>query len=151
MSRYSNFANEKSAMEHLFFKLGEKSERNLMMLISPKYHCELAGEGVEYAWGFMKRNFRNFCLKEKNTKEKFNKAVRSSVELVGIQNVRSFSGCCRRYMMTYLNIANNNQQNVTFDMIEEYTRKLKTHRNVGDIEKAFIAKALREAIGVMND
>ena len=54
-------------------------------------------------------------------------------------------------MMTYLNIANDNQQNVTFDMIEKYTRKLKTHNNVGDIEKAFIAKAWREAIGVMND
>ena len=54
-------------------------------------------------------------------------------------------------MMTYLNIANNNQQNVTFNMIEKYTRKLKTHRNVGDIKKAFIAKAWREAIDVMND
>ena len=94
MSRCSDFANEKSAMEHLFFKLGEKSGRNLMMLTSPKYHCELAGEGVEYAWGFMKRNFRNYSLKEKNTKEKFNKVVRDSVELVSVQNVRRFSGRC---------------------------------------------------------
>ena len=89
-----------------------------MMLTSPKYHCELAGEGVEYAWGFMKRNFRNYSLNDKNTKEKFNKAVRDSVELVSVQNVSKFSGRCRRYMMTYLNIANNNQQNVTFNMIE---------------------------------
>ena len=117
-----------------------------MMLTSPKYHCKLPGEGVEYAWGFMKRNFRNYSLKEKNTKEKSNKAVRESVELVSVQNVSKFSGRCRHYMMTYQNMEYNNKENVTFDMIEKYTGKLKTHCNVGDIEKAW-----REAIGVKNN
>ena len=36
-------------------------------------------------------------------------------------------------------------------MIEKYTRQIKTHRNVADIEKAFIAKAWREAIGMVDD
>ena len=133
-------------MGHLFAQLSEKAEANLKMLTSPKYHCELAGEGVEYTWGFMKRNFRNLSLNEKNTKEKFNKAVTSSVELVSIQNVRKFSGRCRRYMMTYQELEKDNGQSVTFDMIEKYTRKLKTHRNVGDIEKAW-----REAIGAIKE
>ena len=91
MKRCSNFANKKSAMEHLFAQLSEKAEANLKMITSPKYHCKLAGEGVEYAWGFTKRNFRNLSLNEKNIKEKFNKAARSLVELVSIQNARTFS------------------------------------------------------------
>ena len=151
MSRCSDFANEKSAMEHLFMQLSEKGEQTLKMLTSPKYHCELAGEGVEYAWGFMKRHFRNLCLKEKKTKEKFNKAVRDSVELVSVKNLIMFAGRCRRYMVTYLNFEKEGRQKVTFDMIEKYTRQIKTHRNVADIEKAFIAKAWREAIGMVDD
>ena len=99
----------------------------------------------------MKRNVGSLSLNEKNMKEKFNKAVRSSVELVSVQNVRMFAGCCRQYMMTYQNTANNNQQNMTFDMIKKYTRKIKTHCNVRDMEKAFIAKAWCKAIGVLND
>ena len=46
-------------------------------------------------------------------------------------------------MMTYQELEKDNGHSVTFDMIEKYTRKLKNHRNVGDIEKAW-----REAIGV---
>ena len=68
-----------------------------------------------------------------------------------MQNVRMFAGRCRQYIMTYQNITNNNQQNVTFDMIEKYTQKLETHCNVGDTEKPFIAKAWCKVIGVLND
>ena len=138
-------------MEQLFDQLSEKGEPTLKMLTSPKHHCQLAGEGVEFSWGFMKRNYRNLGLNEKNTKEKFNKAVRSSVELVSVENLIMFAGRCRRYMVTYLNFEKEDQQNITFDMIEKYTRQLKTHRNVSDIEKAFTTKAWCEAIGVLDD
>ena len=132
-------------------QLSEKGEPTLKMFTSPKYHCELAGDGVEFSWGFMKRHFRNLSLNKKNTKEKFNKAVRDSVELVSVQNVRMFAGRCRRYMVTKLNFEKEDRQNVTFDMIEKYTRQIKTHRNVADIEKAFIAKAWRKAIDKLDD
>ena len=70
MERCSDFANEKSAMEHLFFQLSQKAEPSLMMIISPKYHCEVAGEGIEFVWGMLKRRFRSFGLQDKNTKTK---------------------------------------------------------------------------------
>ena len=28
-------------------------KRGLKMMSTPKYHCELTGEGIEYAWGLM--------------------------------------------------------------------------------------------------
>ena len=46
----------------------QKLEPTLKMLSSPKYYCELAGEGVEFSWGFMRRNFWNFSLNEKKHK-----------------------------------------------------------------------------------
>jgi len=80
MKRCSDFANEKSAMEHLFMQLSRKAEQTISMLTSPKYHCEVAGEGIEFVWGMMKRRFRSIPYKEKDTKQKFNKCVRECVE-----------------------------------------------------------------------
>ena len=76
MSRCSNFANEKSAMEHLFNNLSQKAEPTLSMLTFSKYHCKVAGEGIEFVWGVMKWRFWSIPLKEKNTKQKFNRSVR---------------------------------------------------------------------------
>jgi len=28
--------------------------RGVIIKATPKYHCELAGEGIEYSWGFAK-------------------------------------------------------------------------------------------------
>ena len=35
------------------------SINNTTTTINTKYHCELAGEGIEYAWGLIKREFRD--------------------------------------------------------------------------------------------
>ncbi len=69
MKRCSNFANDKSAMEHLFLQLSLKAEQTISMLTSPKYHCKVAGEGVEFVWMMMKRCFRSIPYKEKDTKQ----------------------------------------------------------------------------------
>ena len=141
MKRCSDFANEKSAMEHLFIQLSRKAEPTLSMLISPKYHCEVAGEGIEFDWGMLKRRFRSFSLEEKNTKQKFNKCVRDGVEnYMTIKNVINFAGLSRRYMMAYRKHANSDDKTLTFDGIEKYTKRMKTHRNVSDIEKGLIKR-----------
>jgi hypothetical protein len=44
-----DFKNETSIMEFISEKRGVK------MISTPKYHCELAGEVIEYAWGFIER------------------------------------------------------------------------------------------------
>ncbi len=51
MTQCAHFKEEKSAMEVLLEDLSKKSLNNkkVELLVSPKYHCELAGEGVEYA------------------------------------------------------------------------------------------------------
>jgi hypothetical protein len=44
-----DFKNETSIMEFISEKRGVK------MISTPKYHCELAGKVIEYAWGFIER------------------------------------------------------------------------------------------------
>ena len=50
MMECADFKAEKSAMEVLLDGLSAKSSNNqsIKLLVSPKYHCELAGEGIEY-------------------------------------------------------------------------------------------------------
>ena len=141
MKRCSDFANEKSAMEHLFLQLSRKAEQTISMLVSPKYHCEVAGEGIEFVWGMLKRRFRSFPLEDKKTKQKFNNCVREGIEsYITIKNVIRFGCLCRRYMMAYQKHANSDDKTLTFDSIEKYTKQMKTHRNVSDIEKGLIER-----------
>ena len=51
MSSCKDFVEEKSAMEVLLEKLSSKGPNQVSLLVSPKYHDEIAGEGIEYAWG----------------------------------------------------------------------------------------------------
>jgi hypothetical protein len=45
------------------------------LMFTPKYHCEMAGEGIEYAWGLIKRKFRALPLRARITAAKFKEAA----------------------------------------------------------------------------
>ena len=84
MKECADFQEEKSAMEMLLDGLSAKSsnDQSIKLLVSPKYYCELAGEGVEYVWSMAKRFYQSCALEKKNTKHKFNRVVRAAVEHV---------------------------------------------------------------------
>jgi len=149
MSRCSDFEQEQSAMENLFSKLSNKGTPDLNMLTSPKYHCELAGEGVEYCWGMAKRFYRNIPLSDKKTKQQFESCVRKSILYVKIRNVTRFSAKCRRYMMKYRRHNENTQNDeLSYENIEKFVKKIKTHRNVADLDRTYIEKEWLESIEI---
>ena len=89
----------------------------------------------------LKRRFRSIPLKEKDTKQKFNKCVRDGVEnYIKQQNVINFGGLCRRCMMAYRKYAISDDKTLTFDGVEKYMKRMKIHRNVSDIEKGLIKR-----------
>ena len=49
----ANVQSQKSLLEKVVY------ERGHLLVLSPKYHPELAGVGVEYCWGHSKYRFRN--------------------------------------------------------------------------------------------
>ena len=51
LSCCQDFATEKSAMEKLVEDL-TVSNSSVEILVTPKYHCELASQGIEYGWSF---------------------------------------------------------------------------------------------------
>ncbi len=93
MSNCANFKEEKSAMEVLLQDLSTKSHNNqkIELLVSLKYHCELAGKGVEYVWLVMKKHYHCKPLEEKNTKKKFEKVVREAAECAKKSSVELFA------------------------------------------------------------
>ena len=80
MSECSDFKNEKSAMEKLAEDLSERHRCRIEILVSTKYHCEMAGEGIEYGWGYSKKVFRAFSLNEKKDKAAFLRCLTASLK-----------------------------------------------------------------------
>jgi hypothetical protein len=54
-----DFQEEESLLQTMGQKLGVTVDH------TPKCHCELAGEGIEYSWGCAKKYYRRLPLKEK--------------------------------------------------------------------------------------
>ena len=149
MSECADFKEEKSAMEHLLSQLSLKSRpTSIRLMTSPKYHCEVAGEGIEYAFGMMKRFYRNLPLSEKNTREKFNGCVRRSILHLTMQHIIRFSGKCRRYMLTYQSHPQYANNSLTYASVERFTKQIKTKRNIADQDKAYISQVWKQSLTI---
>ena len=73
MGQCTDFTNETTAMQNILREISAPTPKSptISMLITPKYHCEIAGEGIEYNWGIAKIFYRNIPLVEKLTKPFF--------------------------------------------------------------------------------
>jgi len=95
-----DFANELTQIEYVVQNLDSSS-----VLITTKYHAELAGEGCEYTWGVAKSRFRRIKMSEKlnkKTKEDFVANVKkclSTEKSLCPYNIRRFSRRERSYML----------------------------------------------------
>ena len=65
----ADFENEETLLQTMGRDMGVLVDR------TPKCHCELAGEGIEYSWGCAKNLYRRQPLKMKRGKENFRATV----------------------------------------------------------------------------
>jgi hypothetical protein len=63
LSSCKDFEEEKLLLQSMGRKMGVLVDR------TPKCHCKLAGEGIDYVWGCSKNYYRRLPLKEKNQKK----------------------------------------------------------------------------------
>jgi hypothetical protein len=92
-----DFLNEEGMLQHIAKNLG------VTVLLTPKCHAELAGEGVEYVWACAKGAYRNMSLQQKKGKDNFKASIRfcQSEEVVTEVRVRKFARRARQYLMAY--------------------------------------------------
>jgi len=66
----TDFEEEESMLQSISSTLGVSIDQ------TPKCHCKLAGEGIEYSWGCAKNAYRLMPLSIKRKKETFQETVR---------------------------------------------------------------------------
>jgi len=151
-----DFEEEESLLQSKGRILGAKIDR------TPKCHCELAGEGIEYSWGCAKNFFRQQPLKDKRKKENFRNTVRKcmSEDTLSRERVRKFSRRARQYILAYQalhSLEENEEQQpsttsgdahqITPMKIESLVKDFKTHRCALDFDKGFIKTVITKKEG----
>ena len=101
--------------------------------MSPKGHCELAGQGIEYDWGKSKQNFRR-----KNKLKHFHQLILESwsCENLKLSTSRKFARKARAYRRAYRTGADNEHA-----AIEKMVKVFKAHRNAKDFAGKFIRES----------
>jgi hypothetical protein len=148
LSNCSDFRDEITAMEDLCKNLSTDNCK-VSILYTPKYHCEIAGEGIEYAWGLSKKYYRNLEYAKKRGIVNFRRSIRESIDFVSVDHSRKFAAKVRRYMLAYIHYdkrTDSNSPKPTYQQIEHFVKtESKTHRNVADSEFGYIAKIWKES------
>jgi len=97
MGMCRDFLNEEGMLQHIANRLGVK------VMLTPKCHAELAGEGIEYLWGRAKGTYRSLSLNQKKGKDTFKASVQYclSDEVITRDRVRKFSRQAQQYLIAY--------------------------------------------------
>jgi hypothetical protein len=152
LSECEDFKNERSFMEQLCHDLSARHGVSISILTSPKYHCEVAGDGIENGWGHAKKTYRRVPMKQKKTKEAFWKCAKDSLRNVSATTMRKFSAKARRYMLTYHLFDNAGEYadfettGLAYKEIEKHVDTImKVHRCSLDNDAGYISKVWRES------
>ena len=95
MANCADFQEEMPAMQYLFEQLSSKGPNKISLIDTPKYHPEMAGEGIEFFWGLAKRKYQSIPHEDKKGKEKFLEAVHEGIGYVTKEHV----GKCPLYFL----------------------------------------------------
>ena len=147
-----DFEEEETMLQSIARQLGVRVDR------TPKCHCELAGEGIEYAWACAKNKYRSILLENKKGKENFITSVRlcTSTDVLTRERVKKFARRARRYIMGYHVLHQSSQQAnpptngdhensaIIPVKLEQMIKKIKTHRCALDFDYSFCKEVFND-------
>jgi hypothetical protein len=127
LSECEDFRTEITLLEEIAWRYGH------IVRFTPKGHCELAGIGIEYNWGKMKKFYRREN-KPTGPDDFYGLVVRSmSREVVPVLSSRRFARKARAYKRAYRSGESNEHAD-----LEAMVKSFKTHRNALDFAGAFV-------------
>ena len=142
-------------LQLIAWKLGVHVDR------TPKCHCELAGEGIEYAWACSKNKYRSLLLENKRGKENFMRSVRMCIsrDILTREHAQKFARRARRYIMGYHMLHQMQQNDVHGNemassgkdlaivpiKLEQMVKNFKTHRCALDFDYSCCKEVFQEA------
>jgi len=100
LEKCTDFENSESNLQMIARKLGVRAER------TPKFHCEMAGEGIEYNWAIRKKKYRSIPLIHKKGRQTFQDLVQdiTAWESVSLLSAKRTSARARAYISSYYNL-----------------------------------------------
>jgi hypothetical protein len=158
MGNCTDFLNEETALQWLARNIGA------LIVHTPKFHCKMAGEGIEYSWACSKSDFRRQPIQERKGIQNFHAMVQRSTssDVITREKVVKFSCHSRSYICTYFHldqikeqqqqpvhaaaeVPSSNDQPHLFKDIERLQKKFRTHRRcVMDFDKEFVKGIMKE-------
>ena len=164
LSECTDFKEEETALQYLGTQLGVTVD------LTPKFHAELAGEGIEYNWAHAKSYYRRVPVSRKKGRENFKALVRectSPAMVLTKGRVQKFAARARAYICTYFyleqirqtvvldpNVASlviPGQEELLYPEIQRLQKFFKTHRAVFDFDRGFVNAVLKEDETKMED
>jgi hypothetical protein len=141
---------EMTELQHVGKELG------VSVIIAPKFHAEMAGEGIEYSWGGAKCVY---CCKPLESKRKRQASVNDCTRraVLTIATVQKLSRRARLYICAYLALhqhkvhhCKDNTPTFTLPLIEHLLKEFKTHRAAVEFDAGFVRSCVSSAIlGIM--
>jgi hypothetical protein len=154
MASCLDFAEEMTALQHVGSELG------VSVIITPKFHAELAGEGIEYSWGVTKGVYQRKPLHSKRSKESFKGLVQqcTSRDIIPTKTVRKLSRRARAYICAYYSLYESKRNRddtstLTLPLIECVAKEFKTHWAVIQFDAGFINRfvSMLESATIVNN
>ena len=147
-----DFKQEISALQHLGSQLGIQIDH------TPKFHAELAGEGIEYAWAVSKNWYRKQPLTQKKGLQKFKDLVKKAngLDVITEQSANKCSRRARAYICTYYYLSHRqdqqqgqqlgqaHKQQLLFKEIQKLQKLFKAHRCALHFDSGFSNALFRE-------
>ena len=144
LAKCLDFREEETALQHLGAQLG------VTVLLTPKFHAELAGEGVEYCWAHAKSYYRRKPVSSKRGRENFKMLVKDCTcpsEILTRERVQKLAARARAYICTYFYLDQRSvdipdgsplsqKQELLFAEIERLMKDFKVHRCALDFDRA---------------
>jgi len=151
LSQCKDFQQQKSDLEQLCDEISVDIVNFVSVLFTPKFHCELAGEGIEYSWGASKRYYRRQPITMKRSTINFELLVRDSISKISTMMCRRFSRKARGYMLGYRHQQLQREEEgedtfsdakETYEYNEKIHKMYRGHRDANCIDGAFIERVM---------
>ena len=137
LSQRADYKAEVTQLEWVVAEQSTNRPNSVSIVFSPKYHCEIAGEGIEMCWGFLKKYYRRkFDVGQK--KANFKGCLDEALGSLPPSIVRKYAGHVYSYTWAYKQIIDGNHE-ATFVKIEELAKQHKAHRCSLDQDYAIIS------------
>ncbi len=167
LSEYTNFKEEETALQCLGTQMG------VTVQLTPKFHAELAGEGVEYSRSHAKAFYRRVSVSKKKDSENFKqleKECTCPVTVLTKDRIEKFASRTRAYICSYhyleqcagaVSECNDSRvaavgatikQELLYFEIERLMKAFKGHRCAIDFDLGFVnSQLIEEVMKTMND